>query len=154
MSLRALQVGALALAVLGLGLLWWFATHTPLPTLKIGQAQATLNFAYVRVEGQVTRAPSYDPDSGYLSFWIADETGEMLVNSYRATTQELVESGRMPFTGDHVTVEGALRVRPDSATLTLNSADALYIQHPQPDGARAGARRTLTLHRADARHAA
>ena len=132
LSLRSLQVGALALAVLGLGLLWWFALRSPIPTLKIGQAQATMNFAYARVEGQVTRAPSYDPDTGYLSFWIADETGELLVNSYRATTQSLVESGRVPLIGDRVTVEGALRIRPDSASLTLNAADALRIQRPQP----------------------
>lgn len=132
MTIRALQAGALGLAVLGLIWLWWFATHSPLPTLKIGQAQATMNFAYVRVQGQVTRAPSYDPDSGYLSFWIEDETGEMLVSAYRATTKQLVESGRMPFIGDHVSVEGSLRMRPDNVSLTLNSADGLRIERPQP----------------------
>ena len=132
MTLRALKIGALGLAVLGLILLWWFATHSPVPTLKIGQAQATMNFAYVRVEGQVTRAPSYDPDSGYLSFWIADDTGEMLVSSYRATTQVLVDAGRMPFIGDRVTVEGTLRIRQDSTSLTLNSADAVRVQRAQP----------------------
>lgn len=132
MTLRALQIGALMLAMLGLALLWWFAAHSPVPKLKIGQAQATMNFAYVCVVGQVTRAPGYDPDSGYQSFWIADETGEMLVSSYRATTQALIESGRMPFIGDLVTVEGTLRVHPESASLTLNSADALHVQRPQP----------------------
>lgn len=132
MTIRALQAGALGLSVLGLIWLWWFATHSPLPTLKIGQAQATMNFAYARVQGQVARAPSYDPDSGYLSFWIEDETGEMLVSAYRATTKQLVESGRMPFIGDHVSVEGSLRMRPDNVSLTLNSADGLRIERPQP----------------------
>jgi DNA/RNA endonuclease YhcR with UshA esterase domain len=132
MTIRALQIGALALAALGLGLLWWFATHSPVPTLKIGQAQSTMNFAYARVQGQVTRAPSYDPESGYLGFWIADETGEMLVSSYRATTQALMDAGRAPFIGDRVTVEGTLRIRQDSTSLTLNSADALRVQRPQP----------------------
>ena len=132
MTIRALQIGALALAVIGLGLLWWFATRSPIPTLKIGQAQSTMNFAYMRVEGQVTRAPRYDPDSSYLGFWVADDTGEMFVSSYRATTQTLVDSGRVPFVGDRVTVEGTLRIREDSVSLTLNSADALHIQRPQP----------------------
>src|SRR5512136_91121 len=132
MTIRAMRLLALGLATLGLSLLWWFATHSPIPTLKIGQAQATMNFAYVRVQGQVTRAPSHDPDSGYLSFWIEDETGEMLVSSYRATTQQLVESERMPFIGDRVTLEGALRMRPDNTSLTLNSADGLRIERPQP----------------------
>jgi len=40
MTLRALKIGALGLAVLGLILLWWFATRSPVPMLKIGQAQA------------------------------------------------------------------------------------------------------------------
>ena len=123
MTIRAMQFIALGLAVLGLSLLWWFATHSPVPTLKIGQAQATMNFAYVRVQGQVMRAPSLDPDSGYLSFWIADDTGELLVSSYRSTTQALMSQGQVPGIGDRVTVEGTLRVRPDSASLTLNSAE-------------------------------
>jgi DNA/RNA endonuclease YhcR with UshA esterase domain len=131
-TIRALKIGALGLAMLGLGLLWWFATHAPIPTLKIGQAQATMNFVYVRVMGQVTRAPSHDPDSGNLSFWVADDTGEMLVSSYRATTQSLIDSGRMPFTGDRVIVEGTLRIRQDSVMLTLNSADAVHVERAQP----------------------
>src|SRR5512136_2051374 len=130
-TLRALKTGALGLAVLGLTLLWWFATHSPIPTLKIGLAQATMNFAYVRVQGQVTRAPSYDPDGGYLSFWIADDTGEMLVSSYRATTQDLMRLGQVPGIGDRVTMEGILRVRPDSASLTLNSPYAARVQRAQ-----------------------
>jgi DNA/RNA endonuclease YhcR with UshA esterase domain len=133
MTLRALKIGALGLTALGLILLWWFASRSPIPTLKISQAQATMNFAYIRVEGQVTRAPTYDPDGGYLSFWVADDTGEMLVSSYRATTQALVDAGRMPFIGDRVTVEGTLRIRQDSVSLTLNSADAIHIQREQPE---------------------
>jgi len=132
MTIRALQISALVLAVLGLGLLWWFAAHSPTPVLKIGQAQATMNFAYVRVQGQVTRAPSYDPASGHLSFWVADDTGEILVSSYRTTTQALVDRGRVPFIGDRVTVEGTLRVREDSISLTLNSADAIHVEREQP----------------------
>lgn len=131
MPIRAMRLIALGLATLGLSLLWWFATHSPIPTLKIGQAQATMNFAYVRVKGQVTRAPSFDPDSVYLSFWIADDTGELLVSSYRSTTRDLMGSRQVPGIGDQVTVEGTLRVRPDSASLTLNSPDAVHVQHTQ-----------------------
>jgi hypothetical protein len=35
-TIRALRIGALVLAMLGLGLLWWFATHSPVTMLKIG----------------------------------------------------------------------------------------------------------------------
>src|SRR5512136_2616033 len=131
MTIRAMRFIALGLAILGLSLLWWFATHSPIPTLKIGQAQATMNFAYVRVNGQVTRTPSLDPDSGYLSFWVADDTGELLVNSYRSTTQDLMRLGQVPGIGDRVTMEGILRVRPDSASLTLNSPYAARVQRAE-----------------------
>jgi DNA/RNA endonuclease YhcR with UshA esterase domain len=132
MTIRVMRSIALALAALGLVLLWWFAAHSPVPTLKIGQAQATTNLAYVRVQGQVTRAPSLDPDRNTLSFWIADDTGELLVSSYRSTTEELIGRDQAPGVGDHVTAEGTLRVRPDSASLTLNSADALRVERAQP----------------------
>jgi DNA/RNA endonuclease YhcR with UshA esterase domain len=92
-----------------------------------------MNFAYVHLEGQVTRAPSFDPESGYLNFWIADDTGEMLVSSYRATTQSLLDSDQVPFVGDRVTVEGTLRIRQDSVMLSLNSADAVHVEHPQAE---------------------
>jgi len=132
LSLRAFQILSLALAVLGLGGLWWFAVRSPTPTLKIGQAQAAMNLAYVRIAGQITRAPSLDPAGDYVSFWVADDTGELLVSAYRAVTQALLQSDRVPFAGDRVTLEGTLRVRPDSAALTLNAADALRIERPQP----------------------
>jgi len=131
MTIRAMRFAALALAALGLILVWWFAAHSPIPTLKIGQAQATMNFAYVCVEGQVTRAPTFDPDSDTLSFWMADDTGELLVSSYRSTTQGLIGSDQTPGIGDRVTVEGTLRVRPDSASLTLYSASAVRVQRAQ-----------------------
>ncbi len=131
MTIHAMRLTALGLTALGLILLWWFAAHSPVPTPKISQAQATMNFAYVRIEGQVTRPPSFDPDGDTLSFWVADGTGELLVSSYRSTTQGLISSGQVPGVGDRVTAEGTLRIRPDSASLTLSSAQALHVQRGQ-----------------------
>jgi len=151
LTIRVMRFIALALAALSLVLLWWFAAHSPVPTLKIGQAQATMNLAYVRLQGQVARAPSLDPDSNTLSFWIADDTGELLVSSYRSTTEELIGRDQAPGVGDRVTAEGTLRVRPDSASLTLNSANALRVERAQPVSMNigeidpAGALRTATI---------
>ena len=131
MTIHAMRLTALGLAALGLILLWWFAAHTPVPAPKISQAQATMNFAYVRVEGLVTRPPSFDSGADTLSFWVADGTGELLVSSYRSTTQGLIRAEQVPGVGDRVSVEGTLRIRPDSASLTLNSAQALHIQRGQ-----------------------
>ncbi|MBN1888427.1 MAG: exodeoxyribonuclease VII large subunit [Thermoflexales bacterium] len=131
-SLRVFRYGSLLVALAGLAVLWFFSHRSAAPTVKIGQAQATMNFAYVRVVGHVTRSPSYDPASAYLSFWIEDDSGQMLVSSYRGTTQELVQAGRVPDVGDEISLEGTLRIRDESPSLTLASAETLRVLHPQP----------------------
>ena len=126
-SIRFLKLAALALALGGLAFLWLLATRTAPPTLQIGQANAMMNLAYVRVEGRVTRPPSFDPDTDYLSFWLADDTGELRVSVYRDETREIVDLGRVPALGDRVAVEGTLRVREDFIALTLAAVDTLEI---------------------------
>jgi hypothetical protein len=56
------------LATVGLAVLWLAATRAEVPLIQIGQAGATMNMAYVRLEGHCTKAPTYDPESDYLSF--------------------------------------------------------------------------------------
>ncbi len=139
LSLRVFRYGSLAVALAGLAMLWFFSHRSAVPTVKIGQAQATMNFAYVRIVGRVVRSPSYDPTSDYLSFWIEDDSGQMLVSSYRSTTQDLVQAGRVPDVGDEVTLEGTLRIRDESPSLTLASAETLRALHPQPVAREIGA---------------
>ena len=118
--IRRLKVAALILALGGLLLLWLLATQTDVPTVEIGQANAMMNLAYVRVQGLVTRPPSYDPETDYFSFWLTDDSGELFVAAYRDETQALIHHGRMPALGDRVSVEGTLRVREDFISLTVN----------------------------------
>ncbi len=129
---RWLKIAALVLALGGLALVWLLATRTDTPTVEIGQASAMMNMAYVRVEGQVSQSPSYDPESHYLSFWLRDDTGELRVSAYRDETQALIEQGRVPALGDHVSVRGTLRVREDLVALTLNVSKHLEIQRAEP----------------------
>ena len=117
-SIRAVKIGAILLATVGLALLWFAAIHAEVPTIEIGQTGATMNMAYVRLEGHYTRAPSYDPESDYLSFWIEDDTGEIRVSAYRAETRQIIAEGRVPALGDLVEVAGTLRVREDLLSLT------------------------------------
>jgi DNA/RNA endonuclease YhcR with UshA esterase domain len=131
LGLRVFRYSSLAVALAGLAVLWFFSQRSAVPTVKIGQAQATMNFAYVRVAGRVVELPSYDPASDYLSFWIEDDSGQMLVSSYRSTTQELVRAGRVPDVGDEVTLEGTLRIRDESVLLTLASAETVHALHPK-----------------------
>ncbi|MCP4544708.1 MAG: hypothetical protein GY832_47010 [Chloroflexi bacterium] len=126
-SIRAVKIVAILLATVGIVILWFAATRAEIPLIQIGQAGATMNMAYVRLEGHCTRAPSYDPESDYLSFWIEDDTGEIRISAYRAETQQIIVEGRVPAPGDLVQVAGTLRVREDLLSLTINVPEQLHI---------------------------
>lgn len=132
LSIRAIKIATVLLAVAGLAVLWFVAVRAEAPLVEIGQANAMMNMAYVRLQGRCIRAPTYDPESGYLSFWIDDGTGEMRVSAYRAETQAIIEQGRAPALGDQVEVAGTLRVHEDMVALTINAADQLRIARPEP----------------------
>jgi DNA/RNA endonuclease YhcR with UshA esterase domain len=129
---RAVKIVAILLATVGLLALWWLARRMDIPTVSAADALGTMNMAYVRVQGRVTRSLSYDPTSGYLAFWLDDGTGEVRVSSYRDVTQALLAAGRVPALGDEVTVAGTLRIREDYVALTLNAAEHLTLERPEP----------------------
>ncbi|MFZ5917012.1 MAG: OB-fold nucleic acid binding domain-containing protein [Chloroflexota bacterium] len=132
LALRAIQIVAVTVTVAGLLLLWLLARHTQPPTIPIGQVGATMNLAYVRLQGQVTRGPSFDPETRSLGFWLADESGEIYVAAYRQQVDELLTSGQVPALGDGVSVAGTLRLRQDFVSLTINAADQLHVTSPSP----------------------
>lgn len=140
-SLKAVKIAAIVLALLGLLLLWWAARSLPIPLLTVEAAQGTMNMAYVRVQGRITRSLTYDPESGYLAFWVHDGTGEVRVAAYRDVTRDLLAAGKIPALGDQVEVAGTLRIREDYVSLTLNVAEHLRLERPAPLAVKAG---TLT----------
>jgi len=129
---RAVKLAAILLATVGLLALWWMARRMDIPTISAADALGTMNMAYVRVQGRVTRSLSYDPVSAYLAFWLDDGTGEVRVSSYRDVTQTLLAAGKIPALGDEVTVAGTLRIREDYVALTLNAAEHLALERPEP----------------------
>ncbi|MEA3375019.1 MAG: OB-fold nucleic acid binding domain-containing protein [Chloroflexota bacterium] len=131
-SMRLIKLTVLVLASVGLAVLWYVATRAEIPTVAIGRADATMNLAYVRLAGRCTRAPSYDPRTGTLSFWIADDSGEIRVASYRAQTGVLIDQQRVPAFGDRVAVVGTLRMAEDFGTLTIDAPDQLAISRADP----------------------
>ena len=130
--IRVVKIAAILLATVGLVALWFAATRAEVPLIQIGQAGATMNMAYVRIQGRCTREPSYDPESDYLSFWLADETGEIRVSAYRAETREIISLGLVPGLGDQVEVAGTLRVREDFLALTINVPEQLAVTRAEP----------------------
>ncbi len=131
-SVRAVKIAALLTATLGLLALWWMARRMDIPTVAAADALGTMNMAYVRIEGRISRSLSYDPTSGYLAFWLDDGTGEVRVSSYRDVTQALLAAGIIPALGDEVAVAGTLRIREDYVALTLNAAEHLELRRPEP----------------------
>ena len=131
-SVRAVKIAAILLATVGLLALWWLARRMDIPTVSAADALGTMNMAYVRIQGRVTRSLSYDPTSGYLAFWLDDGTGEVRVSSYRDVTQALLAAGTVPALGDEVTIAGTLRIREDYVALTLNAAEHLALVRPEP----------------------
>ena len=130
--IRAVKIAAILLATVGLVALWLAATRAEVPLIQIGQTGATMNLAYVRLEGYCSRAATYDPESDYLSFWIEDGTGEIRVSAYRAETRQIIEEGRVPALGDRVEAAGTLRIREDFLSLTVNVPEQLKITRAEP----------------------
>jgi DNA/RNA endonuclease YhcR with UshA esterase domain len=131
-SLWIVKITAILLATVGLAILWFAATRAEVPLVQIGQAGATMNMAYVRLQGHCTRAPAYDAENETLSFWIEDDTGEMRVSAYRAETRQIIEENRVPAPGDLVEVAGTLRVREDFLSLTIDVPEQLQITRAEP----------------------
>ncbi len=125
-----LRLACLILAVVGVSVLIWAAGGTATPLAKIGDIGATMNYAYVRLNGTVTRGPLYDPDAQSMRFYVADDTGEIQASAFRDVTQALVAAQKIPAVGDKVTMEGTLRVRDDFASFNLAAADKLQIAPP------------------------
>jgi DNA/RNA endonuclease YhcR with UshA esterase domain len=131
--IRTVKIGAIALATVGLAILWFTATHADVPIVTINQISATMNLAYVRIAGRCTQTPTYNPEDDYLSFWLTDGTGEIYVAAYRATTRDLIEHNRVPALGDQIEVAGTLRVQEDFLSLTIEAPEQLLLSRPEAE---------------------
>lgn len=135
LQIHTFGIVAIVIAVLGLIGLGVFATRQPVPAVKIAEVQSTYNFAYVQINGIVSRVPSYNATSQTLTFWVRDDSGELMVSSFRATTQDLIAADRVPAPGDTVSVQGTLRVRDTTPSLTLDAVESLTLTRATPEAA-------------------
>ena len=132
MALGALRWASLALAAAGVAVLLILAGGSRVPAMRIGDLAPAMNWAYLRVEGTVSRQPAVDPESGALKLWLRDETGEILAMAYRAEAEALQAAGRVPVMGDGLALEGTLRVREEFYTLVINLPDKVEIRPAEP----------------------
>ena len=127
LSLRFLKYASIVLAVVGLVYLYWIAKNIQAPLVKIAAVRKTMNFALVRVKGNVEGMPYYNSDTRSFSFKLDDGTGKIWVSCYSNVAKELFEKGLIPLPGYRVEVEGPLSVKKDSLALTLNYWQKLKI---------------------------
>lgn len=127
LSIALFGVLAIVLAIGGLALLYVVSINTTIPTIRIAQIQAAMNYATVRIAGLVKRSPNFNSDSESLTFWVDDGSGQMLVAAFRSEARALIETDRVPAIGDRVSVEGTLRVRDDTPSLTIAAVDSLRL---------------------------
>jgi DNA/RNA endonuclease YhcR with UshA esterase domain len=132
LPIRLVKKLALLLSSFGLLALWLAAVQVEPPVIKIGQIGATMNLAYVQLQGRCVRSPSYDAARETLSFWLEDGTGELRVSACRAEARQMIAEGLVPALGDWVEVAGTLRVQEDFVALTIKTPEQLKFTRSVP----------------------
>lgn len=133
MAVRTLKYGSLLLATAGLAVLLWIAARSEMPAVQVGNLAATMNWAYVRLEGLVSRQPTYDPAAaGRFTFWMWDGTGEIMVVAYDAEAEKLLARDALPVMGDGVSLAGTLRINEDFAYLVLDDPEEMEVRPAEP----------------------
>ncbi len=133
--LRVLRIGSVVLAVAGLALLYLAVTHRQMPVQSIGEITPLMNYAYVRLVGEVTRDAYIGDEKGvvdYVSFAVKDATGSLRVKAHGAVALQLSEAGLLPKKGMQVDVSGGLNVGNEKPPeMRLRTARHLRITAPQ-----------------------
>ena len=83
--MRLLKGLVIFLAIGGTLALVLAARAAPRPLTTIDRIQPAMNYAYVRVAGAVVGHPTRADNDGYLSFVIADASGQIRVSVYRSS---------------------------------------------------------------------
>ena len=104
---------ALGVGAVGLGLLYLSALHREIPAVRIGDIKPSMNFATVRVSGEVSRDARLFREGEHiraLRFSVSDGTGEIHVQAQKSAAQALVARFGLPREGDRVEAVGSLDV--------------------------------------------
>lgn len=114
-DISKLKVLSIILAVAGLALILIAAQSAQAPLAKVGDVYGNylMNYAVVRVEGNVSEVPSVSESGGKLSiiFSVNDGTGSLDVRVYSPVAERMIREGKIPMPGDRVEAEVQLRVR-------------------------------------------
>jgi DNA/RNA endonuclease YhcR with UshA esterase domain len=134
LSVRFFRYAALFLGVVGLLLLYLMARAREVPQIQIGHIRPTMNFAFVRVAGEVTGEPRVTYEGGHVRsvrFNVSDDTGEIPILAFRTKGQELVDRDKIPRSGDRVEVTGSLSVSADNLAIWLQAPDQMKLERAE-----------------------
>ena len=132
LKIRVLRYASLILAVAGLFLLYQYSVNRDIPLVRIADITPTMNFAYVRMAGEVTR-DAYVFESGGIVFDMKDGSGEITVMGGRAQAQALESAGKLPQRGDRIEVAGSLSVSAEQEPrLRIQATDQLILNRKRP----------------------
>ncbi|MBM4373244.1 MAG: hypothetical protein FJ098_16430 [Deltaproteobacteria bacterium] len=131
LSIRLARWAAVGVSVAGLAVLWSVARLSEVPVLRVADANETMNFALVRMQGEVVRDPKItfardqhgEPTDRVrmVSFPLADGTGEIQVLAFETIAQHVWDRRAevLPRQGDRVDLVGSLRVRSEDGEAKL-----------------------------------
>ena len=131
--LKYIKVLALVLAIVGVFGIFLFSKMIPVPTVKIADIDASYNYAPIRVKGYVIEYPDYNEESESITFWIMDETGEIMVKAYRDAARELIKQGKIPGVMDYIDCIFEARITRGFKYLIIEVPDYLTIYKPEPE---------------------
>jgi len=126
--MRTIKVIAVFMATAGLFLLYLTAKHREPPLISISAITPVMNFAHIRIAGEVRKKPYIGRDNEYLSFRVFDGSGSLQVAAYRETAKALIEGDLLPNAGDFVEVRGNLSASASKAKLYLEVPRHLIIR--------------------------
>ncbi len=127
LKIKVLRYASLVLAVAGLILLYLFSVNRDIPAINIGSITPTMNFACVRITGEVVRDAAFSKAGG-LVFTVKDGSGEITVMSSRVQAQTLKTAAKLPRRGDRIEVTGCLSVSAgQDVKLRMQSSEQLVL---------------------------
>ena len=138
MAVKIFKYLSLVLSLAGLICVYLWVIHRQPETVKVGDITETMNFAYVRMGGKVTRDTRIFYDElkkpTYLTFSLADNTGEIRVMAYRHNAEKLVRLKKLPRRGDQAVVLGQLRVKADNnLSLMIQAVEQFELKRENPE---------------------
>ncbi len=129
------RVACLALALIGIPMLYLAALFSRPQPIKIEEIGGTMNAAYVEISGTLVRDARIIQRAdgvGEITLFIDDESGSIAVKAHKNMARDLVLHDKVPRLGDVVTVAGT--VQSDAYGdyyLVMKDADTLVIKEQE-----------------------